>query len=281
MATFERSFKETLKVQMRAFMPNREIVVSNDMNFDLLKNNPEAVVAVIYTGPGQKSGHANYDLTSLPFSIAILCRVTAVQEILGAMNNLIGRYDGQWANATISIYDPDTHNTIDKVFRYKPTFVTPIPSGGVQALAGATGTIEATALLMSVSVVYSNNSATEPETMYLKIGDTRYLINFSAYSLSDQPVYGQPALFEGTPYPTQKLSNLIDTFQFTILLAAPGMDPLHDLLHDEYWKPGSSKIYHNTLKLYRGLDTVVDIQTYMINETYVNGATVINLTLSR
>ncbi len=280
MATFERSFKDKFRAQMLAFMPTREIIVSNDMNFDLLKNNPEAVVAVIHTGPGQKSGHANYDLTSLPISIAILCRVNAVQEILGAMNNLIGKYDGQWAEVTLSIYDPDTKNSTDKVFRYKPTYVTPIPSGGVQALAGVNGTIEATALLMSVSVVYSNNSATEPEDMFLKVGNTLYPIHFSAYSFSDH-LATVPALFKGELYPTQKVTNLINAYQFTILLAAEGLDPFCDLLHNEFWQQGSAKMFHSPLKLYRGPDTVVDIQTYTINESYVNGATVINLTLSR
>lgn len=277
MKTFEQVYKEKFKGQLEKFI-DKPLRVTNDLNYRPLEDDPNEVAVIIRTGPGIRSSIASYDLTSLTFYVDFIVAANSVQELLGALNNLTLYYNAVWDSVTIDIYNPGQDRNITTTFHFKPIFSTPFIQGNQFSLRTKQGTINAISVNMSVTVGYASNAAVLPETYKLRIDGRDYVINYDSRTVVDSPVYKQTD--EGGKIIKQRLLSHVVTYTFVILRSAPGVDPLQDILVGNAYEQPANMLSGNTLKLIRG-NKVIDIQTYNITERYLNGASVLELTLTR
>lgn len=277
MKTFEQVYKEKFKDQLEKFI-DKPLRVTNDLNYRPLEDDPNEVAVIIRTGPGTRSSIAGYDLTSLTFYVDFIVAANAVQELLGALNNLTLYYNAVWDSVTIDIYNPSEDRNLATTFHFKPIFSTPFIQGNQFSLRTKQGTINAIAVNMSVTVGYASTAAVLPEQYKLRIDGKDYVINYDSRTVVDSPVYKQTD--EGGKIIKQRLLSHVVTHTFVILRSAPGVDPLQDILVGNAYEQPANMLSGKTLKLIRG-NKVIDIQTYNITERYLNGASVLELTLTR
>ena len=78
--TFERNYKEILRVQLEA-VTKRKVYVSNDIHYQPLDDDPEAIVMVINTGGTSRSSVDGFDMNLLPISINFICKQIICKNI--------------------------------------------------------------------------------------------------------------------------------------------------------------------------------------------------------
>jgi hypothetical protein len=277
MQTFESQYKEKLKTQLAQFIPDKAITVSNDISYEPLEYDSNALVAIIRTGAGLTSGKSEYDLITVTFNISLITASNDLQKVLGALTSLIWNYQGKWDNVSIKIYNVASQSLEDKTYIFKPVFTTPVVIGGEQEVKIEGETLEVSNVIMSVTVGYSSNADMVPDSFDLEIDGTKYPINAIRYDHSSVPAY-DVCLPESAEFVKHTFLNNVISFNFTMLKSLPGVDSLQDILSGEFF--GANRLSGKTLRLWRG-DVVANIQTYQLTEVFENGSKIINLVLSR
>lgn len=277
MQTFESQYKEKLKTQLAQFIPDKPITVSNDISYETLEYDSNALVAIIRTGAGLTSGKSEYDLITVTFNISLITASNDLQKVLGALTSLIWNYQGKWDNVSIKIYNVASQSLEDKTYIFKPVFTTPVVIGGEQEVKIEEETLEVSTVIMAVTVGYSSNADMVPDSFNLEIDGTKYPINAIRYDYSSVPAY-DVCLPENASFTKYTFLNDVISFNFTMLKSLPGVDSLQDILAGEFF--GADRLSGKTLRLWRG-DVVANIQTYQLTEVFENGSKVINLTLNR
>jgi len=279
--TFEQKYKEKFKIQLAQFLAqfliDKPITVSNDISYEPLENDPNSLVAIIRTGAGLTSGRSGFDLINVTFNITLITASNDLQKVLGALTSLIWNYQGNWDSVELPIYNVTNEEVENRTYIFKPVFTTPIVLGGEQEVKTANETLEVSSIVMAVTVGYSSNADMVPDSFELEIDGEKYSINAIRYDMSSVPV-SNPSLIFGERFAKSNITNDTITFNFSLLKTLPGVDPLVDILTEEFFNAEglSSKV----LKLYRG-EEVVDIQTFQLTEVFENGSKIINLVLSR
>jgi len=275
--TFEQKYKEKFREQLAQFVNDKPIIVSNDISYEPLENDANALVAIIRTGAGLTSGRSDYDLINLTFNITLITASNDLQKILGALASLIWNYQGNWDSVELPIYNVQTKNLEDRTYIFKPVFTTPVVVGGEQEVKVEGETLEVSSVVMSVTVGYSSNADLQPESFELEIDGEKYAIKPIRYDIASI-CSATPAVVEGERFARQDITNDVVTFNFTLLKTLPGIDPLVDILANDFF--ADEGLSSKNLKLHKD-EVCVDIQTYQITEVYENGSKIINLVLSR
>lgn len=277
MKTFEQKYKEKFKIQLAQFLIDKPITVSNDISYEPLENDANSLVAIIRTGAGLTSGRSGFDLINVTFNITLITASNDLQKVLGALTSLIWNYQGNWDSVELPIYNVTNEEVENRTYIFKPVFTTPIVLGGEQEVKTANETLEVSSIVMAVTVGYSSNADMVPDSFELEIDGEKYSINAIRYDMSSVPI-SNPSLIFGERFAKSNITNDTITFNFSLLKTLPGVDPLVDILTEEFFNAEglSSKV----LKLYRG-EEVVDIQTFQLTEVFENGSKIINLVLSR
>ena len=258
-------------------MIDKPIIVSNDISYEPLENDANALVAIIRTGAGLTSGRSGFDLINVTFNITLITASNDLQKVLGALTSLVWNYQGNWDSVELPIYNVKTKNLEDRTYIFKPVFTTPVVIGGEQEVRTANETLEVSSVVMSVTVGYSSNADLQPESFELEIDGEKYAIKPIRYDIASI-CSATPAAVEGERFARQDITNDVVTFNFTLLKTLPGIDPLVDILANDFF--ADEGLSSKNLKLHKG-EVCVDIQTYQITEVYENGSKIINLVLSR
>lgn len=277
MRTFEQKYKEKFREQLAQFVIDKPIIVSNDISYEPLENDANALVAIIRTGAGLTSGRSGFDLINVTFNITLITASNDLQKVLGALTSLVWNYQGNWDSVELPIYNVQTKNLEDRTYIFKPVFTTPVVIGGEQEVKVEGETLEVSSVVMSVTVGYSSNADMKPDNFELEIEGVKYPINAIRYDMSSVPV-SDPSLPMGERFVKQNITNDTIAFNFSLLKTLPGVDPLIDVLTAEFF--ADVGLSSKNLRLYRGTD-VVDIQTFQLTEVFENGSKIINLVLSR
>lgn len=277
MRTFEQKYKEKFKSQLEQFLSDKPITVSNDISYEPLENDANALVAIIRTGAGLTSGRSGFDLINVTFNITLITASNDLQKVLGALTSLVWNYQGNWDSVELPIYNVKTKNLEDRTYIFKPVFTTPVVIGGEQEVKVEGETLEVSSVVMSVTVGYSSNADLQPESFELEIDGEKYAIKPIRYDIASI-CSATPAAVEGERFARQDITNDVVTFNFTLLKTLPGIDPLVDILANDFF--ADEGLSSKNLKLHKG-EVCVDIQTYQITEVYENGSKIINLVLSR
>ena len=67
-----KSIKEKFKGQLAQFLADKSIIVSNDISYEPLENDPNSLVTIIRTGAGLTSGRSGFDLINVTFNITLI-----------------------------------------------------------------------------------------------------------------------------------------------------------------------------------------------------------------
>lgn len=279
MKTFEQQFKVKFKEMLSNFIEN-EIVVSNDINYDPLVLNPDAVVAIITTGLGQTSSRNDYDLINTSFVVSFIVDANNLQKLLGSLTSLVWNFNGKWDNLTIPIWNLATKKLEDKTYIFKPIFTTPAPFGGTSKLQTRTKTIDVAMASFQITVGYSSNADIRPDKFDLEIDGIKYLINAIRYNIDSAPVYDS-TLINGTDFAEHTFLSHNIIYTFTIMKSLKGIDPLQDLFESELFAHESYLVNKN-IRLHRySPNMFVSIQTFTLRYAYENGSKILILTLTR
>lgn len=120
--TFEQAFKSKLETQLKTYITDKNVEVTNDIKFKSLYKNSNSVVVVIASGGGNKQSVS--DLTDYSMNVTFMCDVNYLQDLMLAINRFIDDKSGLYDTMTIA----QTGSGTDKVYAYQILWSTPITS---------------------------------------------------------------------------------------------------------------------------------------------------------
>lgn len=260
--TFEQIFKNELK-NMITNLCNKDIVISNDVNFKPLEEDINSIVGIIKSGNGTKSYVRGYDFTTYPINISFILDVNYLQEFLGRLN-LVAESSGLFK----------TVNYNNKDYTYQAVFNTPMSMGNPVDIRCKEKKVKVQIVSMMGNIVYTSNGCIVPKEFTLQIGTTEYPVNgLFTYSMSSIPAV-EPLARINNIYLDYRVSSV--TKSYTLYLLKMSNDPLHSLLSDYL----DSDTYLDKVKVKIGSKPYFDA-LIQFEEKYENQASVLVVTLTR
>ncbi len=263
--TFEQNYKEILRTQLEA-VTNRKVYVSNDIHYQPLNDDPEAIVMVINTGGTSRSAVDGFDMNTLPISINFICQANYLQEIFGILNQIAKENNAKY-------YQTEIDGT---TYFYQVIYSDAFQIGGAYKVHLERRTVNCITGNWLLNITYSENAIIEPSICKLKVGSTEYDIKYiNRYDMSATPVTesvqyidedGQEELFIDT----------VLSYSFVLLKVN------NDALQTELRKQIAGKIDLNQSVLTLKIDgDEISIKKLVVTEIYENKASVYNLVLTK
>lgn len=262
--TFERNYKEILRAQLEA-VTNRKVYVSNDIHYQPLDDDPEAIVMVINTGGTSRSSVDGFDMNTLPISINFICQANYLQEIFGILNQIAKENNAKY-------YQTEIDGT---TYYYQVIYSDAFQIGGAYKVHLERRTVNCITGNWLLNITYSENAIIEPSTFKLKIGSTEYDVKFiNHYDMSAIPVT-EPTHYIGEE---DQYEELLDTkIAYSFVLLRVKSDSLQTKLRKHLTK--ETNLNKEALQL--KIDGVtIDINNLSVTEIYENKTAVYNLVLN-
>lgn len=264
--TFEQAFKEKLKEQIEEYLPKgKEIVITNDINFKPLEEDPESIVGIIKSGGGTKSYVQGYDFTTYQVFVSFILDANYLQEFLGILNNSVVKQNGIFKNLNYS----------NETYTYQTVYQTPTVIGSPQDIRAKEKKVKVQIVSLSGTIVYTTNGCIIPKEFKIKIDGIEYQVaGVFRYELTYTPTY-TPTPVDGSAYVQNDFNIAVKTYTMTLLKMIN--NNLHNLLSN----------YIINADLLTNVELKIDSGNYFLTkcsslvEVYENQASVIRLVLMR
>lgn len=243
----------------------------DEVAFKPLRKDPEEIAIIINGGGAARSSVAGQDQNNLSLNVVMICKKEYSKSVRGCVDNFQSTYNAKLVSLP---YIDNAGNSIMQ--RTKSVFFTPITidSNDYQT---EKGTIKATFLSFTVSVVYGLTAISTPSTFKLSIDGAEYDVNYIVqYNISSQPAY-DTYLAPGETHPQQRLVSASNAWSLTIAKVAN--DDLQTLFTEELNAVDGRGLYGKTLTLVRD-EQSIPIHNYNLTESYINNAAAYLLVLS-
>lgn len=267
LSTFEQAFKTYLKTALATYITDKNIVVSNDVNFKPFEDDTNTVIAVIQSGNGNRSMMS--DVTDALLTITLICESNYTQDLLLHINQYINATSGVVNSISIS-----ESSGSSKTYLYQVKWKTPMLAATPQDIR-----VEQSNKIMKVALIslqgtinFTSEIELAPSVFKLRInGNT--VVDLPAkvianYNNVTAPQYKAFLLFN-YDYPVQVKIAHSKVYDITLLRT----EALRLALLD-------TDIDYMELSTDDGA-TYISMATYQITDNYANAIPTINVLLNR
>lgn len=243
----------------------------DEVAFKPLRKDPDEIAVIINGGGAARSSVEGQDQNNLSLNVVMICKKTYAKTVRECVDSVQAEYNAKLV--TLSYHDA-AGNEVSQ--RTKSVFFTPITIDSNDYPTDY-GTVKATFLSFTVSVVYGLTAVSTPSTFELLIGGTVYPVNYIVqYNLSSQPAY-DTYLAPGEIHSRQNAVSASNAWSFTIAKVAD--DPLQKIFTAELNAKEGEGLYGKSITLYRDGEYILT-RGYNLTESYVNNAAAYLLVLS-
>ena len=276
---FEQAYAEWLSIafdtKLQAINPDLASKMYDEVSRKALKSGTNEVALVVQGGNASRLDVEGIDRNTMPLSVTVICADVNKTAVRNALDNLQKEYHA--SPMALQVYDGASGTA--HVVKMKSLFSTPFVLDERNWNIDS-GSIIATVIQMSASVIYGANAFVEPIVWKLRIEDTTYIINSVVeYNLSSSPSYDE-YVGQGNAWMARNALVKCAAYAFTIARVS-GDDPLQAVLENELL---TGNLADKEMELYALVDnvsTTIPITSYTVNETFTDNASAYMLTLSR
>lgn len=244
----------------------------NELSFKPLAKNPDEIALIISGGGAARSTVRGQDQNSGTFSVVVLCQKKYMEYVQSAVAAFQQEYN---AMPLVMSYKPAPESE-DMIINAKSVFFTPIVLDAQDYPTKEHGTLKAVFMQFTATVLYGTTAVVAPVEYKLSVDGVFYVIeHIASYDNASMPSYDS-YLAQGEDRNKQIAVAKNNSWAITIYKTSEENELQTILENEAYGQEGG--LWGKSIVLQKdGIN--IPIQTYQLNESYVDNAAAYVLTL--